>query len=353
MKNLKHAAFILVFFIACKEQTKTDLQVVPIAVGQMPALAKDANNNIQLVYGIGDSLMYTYSTNKGNSFSSPVLIGTLQGLVASSTRGPQVTATKNGTTVIAVNNAGNIVSFIKDESGKWIRSAKVNDVDEVDKEGFSGLSSDGKNNLFAIWTDLRGDKHNKIYGASSTDGGKTWNKNILVYASPDSTVCECCKPSVAMQGSNVYVMFRNWLNGNRDLYLIQSTDGGNIFGKAQKLGTGSWQLNGCPMDGGGLALAKNGTPQTVWRRQSKIYAASPGTMEKEIGEGKGCTIETVNNKNVYAWTDNNGDIICLLPDGVKRNAGKGSLPVLKSISDYEVICVWQNENEIKSALLRL
>jgi hypothetical protein len=25
--------------------------------------------------------------------------------------------------------------------------------------------------------------------------------------------------------------------------------------------------------------------------------------EKEIGDGKGCTIETVSNKNVYAWTE--------------------------------------------------
>ena len=353
MKNLKLVAVSLIFFVACKEQKKTDLSVVSVANGQMPVIAKDEENNIQLVYGSGDSLMYAYSTDKGNSFSSPMLIDTLQGLVASHTRGAQITITKNGIAVIAANNAGNIFSFIKDESGKWTRTARVNDEDEVDKEGFLGLSSDGENNLFAIWTDLRGDKHNKIYGAKSTDGGKTWNENILVYKSPDSTVCECCKPSVAMQGSNVYVMFRNWLNGNRDLYLIQSADAGNSFGKAQKLGTGSWQLNGCPMDGGGLAVAANGTVQTVWRRQSKIYAAAPGATEKEIGEGKGCTIEMVNGKNIYAWTDNDGDVICLLPDGTKKNVGKGILPVLKSVSDNEVICVWQHENEIKSTVLRL
>lgn len=353
MKNLKFVAACLILFVACTEQKKTDLSVVTVAHGQMPALAKDASNNIQLVYGSGDSLMYTYSTDKGNSFSAPVLIDTLQGLVASATRGPQITATRNGIAIIAVNNAGNIFSFIKDASDKWIRTAQVNDVDTTDKEGFLGLSSDGENNLFAIWTDLRDDKHNKIYGARSTDGGKTWNKNILVYKSPDSTVCECCKPSVAMQGSNVYVMFRNWLNGNRDLYLIQSADGGNSFGQAQKLGKGNWRLNGCPMDGGGLAVAANGAVQTVWRRQNKIYVAAPGTMEKEIGEGKGCNIETANGKNIYAWTDDNGDVVCLLPDGTKMNVGKGSLPVLKSISDNGVICIWQHENEIKSALLRL
>jgi Neuraminidase (sialidase) len=98
------------------------------------------------------------------------------------------------------------------------------------------------------------DKHNKIFGAKSTDGGKTWGKNIMIYASPDTTVCECCKPSVVMKGNNIYVMFRNWLNGNRDLHIIQSTDIGLNFGQAQKLGAGSWTLNGCPMDGANWRL---------------------------------------------------------------------------------------------------
>ena len=102
----------------------------------------------------------------------------------------------------------------------------------------------------------------------------------MIYTSPDSTVCECCKPSVVMKNNNVYVMFRNLLNGNRDLYLIQSADGGNSFGEAQKLGTGSWQLDGCPMDGGGIAVNDNGEVQTVWRRKNKIFAAAPGNSEK-------------------------------------------------------------------------
>lgn len=343
--------FLSLMLFSCQNK-KEDTDVTTIATGKMPALAKDANNSIHLVYGYGDSIMYCNSQNKGSSFSAPVLVDTLAGLVASATRGPQIASTKDGIAIIAVNNDGNIFSFTKDQSGKWTRTTKVNDIDDVNKEGFSGLSGDG-DNLFAIWTDLRDDKHNKIYGASSNDGGKTWSKNLLVYKSPDSTVCECCKPSVAMQGSNVYVMFRNWLDGNRDLYLIQSNDNGKSFGEAQKLGTDSWQLNGCPMDGGGLAIAKNGTPQTVWRRQSKIYADVPGAAEKEIGEGKGCSIETTNGKNIYAWSDNDNNIVCLLPNGSQKALGKGILPVMKSVSNDEVICVWQTENEIEIAVIKL
>ncbi len=340
------------FHWSCREQqkpNKKDVSIITIAHGQMPAAAGDADA-LDIVFGNGDSLMYIYSANKGASFSSAELIDTLPDLIAFATRGPQIAATKNGLAVIAVNKSGDIFSYTKDASGIWLKDGKVNDADTTHKEGFLGLSSDGENNLFAIWTDLRNDKRNKIFGARSTDGGKTWQKNILVYKSPDSTVCECCKPSVVMQGKNVIVMFRNWLNGNRDLYVIRSADCGQSFGVAIKLGNGNWALNGCPMDGGGLAINKEGAIQTVWRRESKIYACEPGKKETELGEGKSCVMETINNKNIYAWSKE-GNITCLLPNGSLKIIGKGSLPVLKTMGYNEVICVWDNNQQIESYVL--
>ena len=155
-----------------------------------------------------------------------------------------------------------------------------------------------------------------------------------------------------MKGDNVYVMFRNWINGNRDLYLIQSKDGGSIFGEAQKLGTGSWKLNACPMDGGGLAITSTGAIQTVWRREGKIYAATPGSAENEIGEGRGCTMETVHGKNVYAWIEN-GEVVVIKPKGQKKILGKGSQPVLKALNNEHVICVWENEKQIHASIVEL
>ncbi len=352
MKFIHLIAFIFIFVFSCKEDKQQSINSTTIAVGKMPALAKDANDNMHVVYGSGDSLLYVYSNDKGNTFSQPVVIDTLQGLVASATRGPQIAATKNFIVVIAVNKEGNIFSYTKAQSGKWLRTAKVNDEAEVDKEGFLGLSSDGDNNLFSIWTDLRGNQRNKIFGARSTDAGATWQKNRLVYASPDSTICECCKPSVAMQGSHVYVMFRNWLQGTRDLYLIQSENAGESFGEAKKLGNGSWKFNACPMDGGGLAIAANAVAQTVWRREDKIYAAQPGEGEKFLGEGKGCTIETISGKNIYAWSDKDENIICVLPNNSQIIVGKGILPLLKFAGDDKVVCIWQQDNRIKKAIIK-
>jgi hypothetical protein len=336
-------------FSSCKDRVKEYSDTI-LGSGQMPNAVDDKKGSLHIVYGSGDSIMYSFSSDDGRSFSSPATIAILPKLAASHMRGPQIAAGENGITVIACDQMGDIFSYYLDKSDNWSQMARVNDIDTVAKEGLMALAADGQN-TFAVWLDLRS-KNNQIFGARSTDGGKTWSKNMLVYSSPDTTVCECCKPSVAVKGNNVYVMFRNWLNGNRDLYLIQSTDGGNTFGQAQKLGNGSWALNGCPMDGGSVVINKNGNPETVWDRKGTIYACEPGKEEKKLGEGRNCTMETVNGKNIYAWVEG-GNVIVLKPQGMRKNLGKGQLPVIKAVNNEHILCIWENDKQIHKAILEL
>jgi hypothetical protein len=336
--------------LSCNEREAVPKADFVIANGQMPNIARDKSGILHLVYGIGDSIMYTYSSDKGNSFYPPTLIAVLPKLFSFATRGPQIAVSDQGIIVTACNSKGNIYSYYK-MNEKWKQGGRVNDMDTVAKEGLMALSADGENS-FAIWLDVRHNKKNKIYGARSNDGGKTWSENLMIYTSPDTSVCQCCKPSVKMKGDKVYVMFRNWLDGNRDLYLIQSSDGGTFFGQAQKLGTGTWKLNGCPMDGGGLAINQKGQVQTIWKREGNIFTATPGIPEIEIGNGRDCTIETINNKNAYAWTEK-GEIVCTIPNGQKKLLGKGSQPVLKTLDNNHLICVWENEKQIHASVIGL
>ena len=321
-----------------------------ITKGQMPYVALDKNNALHIVYGRGDSIMYI-SSKDGRSYSFPSLVAVLPGLAASSMRGPQIAATGDGLAITACDNQGNIFSYTKDLVGNWTKAIRVNEVNGIAKEALMALSADGLN-VFAAWLGVSGPKGQAIYGANSADGGRTWTKNILVYASPDGSVCECCKPSVVVKGKNLYVMFRNLIDGNRDMYLIKSEDGGKSFGQATKLGTGSWKLSGCPMDGGGLVVDQNGNPETVWRREEKIYVFTPGMPEKEIGEGRGCTITTKSNRNFYAWSEN-GNLMLMKPDGLKINLGKGTLPQVRVMSDQELICIWENEKQIHGSIVQL
>ena len=337
----------LLFAYAVKKAGKTTGLV--IANGQMPNMVKDQDNNLHLVYGTGDSMMYSMSSDHGKTLSPPSLIAVLPKMYSFATRGPQVAATTTGILVTAPTAEGNIYAFRKATGGSWTGVGKVNDGEATAKEGLMALSASGTQ-AFAVWLDLRGNKRNKIYGSRSVDGGKTWLKNRLVYASPDTTVCECCKPSVVVKGEMVYVMFRNWYQGNRDVYLIKSDDGGNSFGPAQKLGMGSWKLNGCPMDGGGLAVNRDGAVQTVWKREKNIYTSTPGKAENLLGQGKGCTIETLKGKNIYAWIEN-GEVVYINVQGEKKILGPGQQPIVKALDNGQVVCVWENQKQIHLSVI--
>lgn len=349
--NIFLLSLIFSLFFSCKEKNNIPTAQV-IAQGEIPNLSVDNKNVVNLTYGKGDSILYSYSSDEGKTFSYPVLVDTIPGLFSFAMRGPQIAASDSSIVIIATDQKGNIFSWLNDASGKWLKNGRVNDVDRIAKEGLTALGSDGNKNLVAVWLDLRNDHKNNLYGSRSMDGGKTWSKNFTVYTSPDGHICECCKPSVTINGKSVFVMFRNWVNGSRDLYLIKSSDGGTTFGSAEKLGTGTWQLNGCPMDGGGLAVSGDNIAATVWRRKNKIYACENGKDEKEIGEGKGCTITSAYGKNVYAWVQD-GKVVCLLPGGKKMEVGKGSLPVLKFVNEKGVLCVWEENKNINSTLIQL
>ena len=343
--------FTLSLFISLIAYTqKKESNNLVIAEGHMPNMAKDKGNNIHIVYGNGDSILYV-SSKDGKSFTSSSLVAVLPKLFASAMRGPQIAAAYNGLVITACTNTGNIFSYTKEASGKWTKGVRINDVSEVAKEALMALSADGLN-AYAVWLGVKSQKGQNVYGAKSVDGGKTWSKNILVYASPDGTVCECCKPSVAVKGNNVYVMFRNWLNGNRDLYLIRSTNGGGTFGQAEKLGFASWPLKGCPMDGGSIVVDDNGNPKTVWNRQGIIYACDPGKQERAIGKGRNCTLETLNGREVYAWVEDKEVFIGEL-EGKKQLLGPGKLPVIKAIGNNKIICLWETEGKIHKSIFYL
>lgn len=351
MATHKPTFFVIIFTLAVFGfATANAQQTSKIGNGQMPAMVMDAAGVLNVVYGRDDSLWFSSSADKGGTFSPPKLITILPGLNSSHTRGPQIATTANGLVVTAANNQGNIFSYTKGQQ-QWTRAARVNDADTIAKEGLMSLSAD-KQNAFAVWLDLRGNRRNKIYGAASFDGGKTWSKNMPVYISPEKTVCECCKPSVLVSGNKVYVMFRNFLEGNRNLYLITSTDMGKHWSKAEKLGEGNWKLNGCPMDGGGLALTGSNNINTIWRREGKIYTAMPGKPEQLVGEGKGCIIDAGHGKQFFAWTEN-GEIVVTDGGVTRKVVGKGSQPTIKILDENHLVCLYTKDEQVMATLLKM
>lgn len=339
-----YSFFILSLFEGNKPTPTPPGNNLIIGDGEMPQTCTDKSGTVHLVYGHGDTLIYAASADQGQSFSRPETISIIPKLVDYAMRGPQIAATSTGIVIIAANAAGDLFAFKKAGNASWKKASRINDMDTVAKEGFTALAASG-NTLVAVWLDLRNTRKNKIVASRSEDGGLTWGKNKIVYDSPDTGICECCKPSALMLGNDLYILFRNNIAGNRDMYLIHSTDAGKSFEPAKKIGTISWKLNGCPMDGGGMTLDQNGKIQTVWRRQGKIYFSETNKNEIEIGEGKNCVIEHAGAKNIYAWNDN-GEIVFLVPGKGKQVLGKGSIPVLKKVNNHLVLCAWDDGGKV-------
>jgi hypothetical protein len=227
----------------------------------------------------------------------------------------------------------------------WEKSGLINDLPGSAPEGLMGLTADQKDHFYAVWLDTRNDHRNKICFASTSDHGMTWSKNQIVYQSPDKTVCECCQPNIAVRGSMICIMLRNWLDGSRDLYLIKSENNGASFGDAMKLGEGTWKLNACPMDGGGLVVGENNTALTVWQRAGKIFYAEENRPEKQIGTGRNCSI-TDPGHPVATWQD--GNILKALEINENRESvvGEGSFIKAARAGDDKILFVWEDRGLI-------
>ncbi len=270
---------LFLFFVAICLSTNGQTTLAP---GEQPQITVDAKGLVRLVFGQKDKILYSTSNDNGKTFSKPVILGEVAKMHLGMTRGPQFATSKDYSVVTAMDQAGNIHSFrLTHKSGKWEKIASVNDVDASAPEGLMSIAADADNNFFAVWLDLREDRKNNI-AFSVLKGNLKWSKNKFAYKSSEDHVCECCKPSIAVNGSNVSIMFRNWLRGSRDLYLTTSVNNGQTFSEAQKLGKGTWPLKGCPMDGGGIAIDSKKEIHTVWQRDGQIYYAKPENRRKRL-----------------------------------------------------------------------
>lgn len=312
-----------------------------LARGEQPQMTVDTKGVIRLVFGDHDKIYYSTSTDQGKTFAHPVLVGKVNEMHLGMTRGPQLASSTDYSIVTAMDKKGNIHSFkLTHKTGKWEKIQNVNDLDSSAPEGLMSISADAHNNFYAVWLDLREDRKNNIC-FSMLKGNAKWSKNRFAYRSPESHVCECCKPSIVTKGKTVSIMFRNWLEGSRDLYLITSSNGGETFSEAEKLGNGTWPLKGCPMDGGGLTIDSKNDIHTAWQRDGIVYYADPGKPEIKIGEGRSVSM----NGRLVSW-EKGSELIVHPMNGKQLKIGVGTALKVCEFNDHSFLAIWETEDQI-------
>jgi len=326
---------------------------------RQPQLAV-GHGQVALAYGTQHAIYFASSPDQGRTFSPPVKVAEVEALALGRHRGPRVTILKDAILMSAVVGEkvsteahahglpadGNIIVWRSINHGKtWSRSSVVNDVPGAAREGFHAIAEDSKGNLTVVWLDLRVNG-TALYSARSIDGGRSWSKNVQVYASPSGTICECCAPSLAIdERGQIAVMWRNVLDGSRDLYVASSRDG-VTFDSARKMGTGTWKLNACPMDGGGL-IFQAGQLVSAWRRDGDIFLAQPGKQEQRIGAGKDVSIATSGKRLYIAWSSG-PRLEILYPGAIEpvSLAAKGAFVNLAALPDGGALAAWEVDGSI-------
>jgi hypothetical protein len=322
---------------------------------RQPQVTIDGDGHIHVAFGSGDSIYYCRSDD-GASFERPTQIPTRGKLSLGMRRGPRVAAPGDAIVVTAVlgerggGKDGDVLAWRSDDAGMtWSGPTKVNDVPGSAREGLHALASGPQGQSFCAWLDLRNGK-TEVFGAGSDDGGATWSKNALVYHSPSGSVCECCHPSVAYDGDGgLYVMWRNSLDGNRDMYLATSKDNGQTFAKARKLGTGAWPLDACPMDGGAVAVGGKGKVTSIWRRATEVYTLGTGRKEQPLGRGEqpwcaadatGAYLVWLSRRPGDLWLKAPG---ARQPEKIAGNANDPVVAVAPSGSAGPAVVVWEGD----------
>ncbi len=283
--NMLLRLFVPLCLISVSSGNADPIEIIPPSLrgAVQPQVAVAPSGRVHVVFGQDDTIYYV-AGSVGQGFSSPVKIATIEKLALGKRRGPRLIATDKTVLITAISHAdGNMHAWISQSEGQaWNEIDPINTVPNSAREGLHDLAADGHGQVAAVWLDLRAGK-TELWGRRSADGGRTWHRDFSIYRSPDGHICECCVPNLAFgPNGKAAAMWRNWLNGSRDLYLSTSDNAGTGFKSAQKLGTGTWKLEGCPMDGGSLAFSPSGEWLAAWRREGTVFASSSAVPEKML-----------------------------------------------------------------------
>lgn len=324
--------------------------VSPSTPNRQPQLAV-SNGMVTMVFGSGESIWLTASGDNGRSWGQPTKVADLPKLLLGRHRGPRVNIGSNAIVVSAISSdPGDLLAWRSTDGGRtWSKPVTVNDQPKASREGLHAMAADGEGRLAAAWLDDRTGKGKRLVGAFSNDGGTSWGKNVQLYASPERTICECCAPSLVASGNGEFtVMWRNALDGSRDLYTLRLRDG-QAIGSAEKAGVGTWKLDACPMDGGGIAI-QNGKVGTAWRRDHEVYLAEPGKAEVKVGTGQDVAL-AANRQGFYVAWSTPGGIEVHVPNGTKAThvADTGAFPSLVALPDGGMLAAWEENGTIATA----
>lgn len=271
-----------------------------IANAAQPQLAVSADGRVWLAYGHGTDIFVAGSDDGAVTFQNAIKVASVPKLMLGMRRGPRIVA--HGDELVLTVVAHELLAYRSTDAGRsWTGPVTINDVALSAREGLHDLAISPQGSAMVTWLDLRNGKM-ELWGASSQDVGRTWSKNEQIYKSPDKSICECCHPTALFDaGGNLAIMWRNSIEGSRDMWMTTRTKGAQNFSAARKLGEGTWKLNACPMDGGEIIAFSGGKFGAVWQRNGEVFVTLGDGPEVSLGPGRQPVSVTGGGQPLVVW----------------------------------------------------
>jgi hypothetical protein len=150
--------------------------------------------------------------------------------------------------------------------------------------GWQSVAVDAGGRVAVLWLDHRGtvaadSMHKHTMGAAAgtpmpkADPTERAGLSALYFATLDGTsasrltssVCYCCKTSLAIAGDNVYAVWRHvFQGGTRDIGYTMSSDRGKRFSPIRRVGNDQWKFDGCPDNGPAIAVDAQRRVHVAW-----------------------------------------------------------------------------------------
>ena len=117
------------------------------------------------------------------------------------------------------------------------------------------------------------------------------------------------------------------------------------FFKAGKTGEGTWKLNACPMDGGGLVVSRESRRNRLAAR-ARDFPGEPG-RDRKTGSAKGWTSRSRRRRRAYlAFVD--GTKVEAWIDGKQEQlAENGAFPSVLGLPGGGALAAWEENGAIQ------
>lgn len=217
-------------------------------------------------------------------------------------------------------------SFSRDGGERFSRNIRVNDDNKDSNQWYAAVALDNNGTAYVVWEDDR-DGKSRIYFAKKDAKKDSFTKNIPVVS--DKNV-EQFGPAIAVnKKGDIYITWHDNKNGNNDIFIVKSRDGGKSFEKPARVDDTGNEVSGqiyptIAIDGNSRVYAawydfRNGNSDIYFAKSNDSGKTFSRNIKVNFGDDEGATTGQ-NSPSIAA--SKKGDVYLAWED--KRNPRTGS-----------------------------